>query len=78
MLESIVIVQLYFLKCKSNIGITHVFFHVLTFAGSRGSCLKRRPLGRVFKHRPRDSSSVNAMKQTCANVMLAYSTRVHP
>ena len=31
-----------------------MFFHALTFAGSRGSCLNTRPLGRVFKHRPRD------------------------
>ena len=47
-----------------NIGITHVFY-ALTFAGSRGSCLNTRSLGRVFKHRPRDPASVNAMKQTC-------------
>ena len=42
-----------------------MFFH------SRGSCLNTRPLGRVFKHRPRDPASVNAMKQTCVIVMLA-------
>ena len=46
----------------------------LTFAGSRGSCLNARPLGRVFKHRPRDPASVNAMKQTCVIVILAYFT----
>ena len=46
-----------------------MFFHALTFAGSRGSCLNTRPLGRVFKHRPRDPASVNAMKQTCAIVI---------
>ena len=40
-----------------------MFFHALTFAGSRGSCLNIRTLGRVFKHRPRDPESVNAMKQ---------------
>ena len=57
-----------------NIGITHVFFHALTFAGSRGSCLNTRPSGRVFKHRPRDPASVNAMKQTCVIVILAYFT----
>ena len=50
------------------------FFHALTFAGSRGSCLNTRPLGRVFKHRPRDPASVNAMKQTCVIVILAYFT----
>ena len=49
-----------------------MLFHALTFAGSRGSCLNTRPLGRVFKHRPRDPASVNAMKQTCVIVILAY------
>ena len=42
----------------------HTFFHALTFAGSRGSCLNTRLLGQVFKHRPRDPASVNAIKQT--------------
>ena len=51
-----------------------MFFHALTFAGSRGSCLNTRPLGRVFKHHPRDPASVNAMKQTCVIVILAYFT----
>ena len=56
----------------TTIGITHVFFmHFKTFAGSRGSCLNTRPSGRVFKHRPRDPASVNAMKQTCVIVILA-------
>ena len=49
-----------------------MFFHALTFAGSRGSCLNTRPLGRVFKHLPRDPASVNAMKQTCVIVIFAY------
>ena len=51
-----------------------MFFHALSFAGSRGSCLNKRPIGRVFKHRPRDPASVNAMKQTCVIVILAYLT----
>ena len=51
-----------------------MFFHVLTNAGSRGNCLDTRLLGRVFKHRPRDLASVNAMKQTCVIVILAYFT----
>ena len=51
-----------------------MFFHALTFAGSRGSCLTTRPLCGVFKHRPRDPASVNAMKQTCVIVILAYLT----
>ena len=58
---------------KVIIGITHVF-HALTFAGSRGSCLNTRPSGQTFKHRPRDPASVNAMKQTCVIVILAYLT----
>ena len=51
-----------------------MFFHALTFAGSRGSCLNTRPLGRVFKHLPRDPASVNEMKQACVIVILAYFT----
>ena len=51
-----------------------MFFHALTFAGSRGSCLNTRPLGRVLKYRPRDPASVDAMKQTCVIVILAYFT----
>ena len=42
-----------------------MFFHALTFAGSRGSYLNTRPIGRALKHLPRDPASVNAMKQTC-------------
>ena len=49
-------------------------FHALKFAGSRGSCLNMRSLGRVFKHCPRDPASVNAMKQTCVIVILTYFT----
>ena len=48
-----------------------MFFHAFPFAGSRGSCLNTRPLGRVFKHRPRDKASVNAMKQRSVIVILA-------
>ena len=42
-----------------------MFFHALTFAGSRGSCLNRRPQGRVFKRLPREPANVNTMKQMC-------------
>ena len=45
-----------------------MFFHALTIAGSQGSCLNPKMLGRVFKHLPRDPASVNAMKQTCVIV----------
>ena len=53
---------------------SNMFFHALTFAGSRGSCLNTRPIARVFKHLPRDPARVNAMKQTCVIVILAYFT----
>ena len=46
-----------------------MFFHALTFAGSRECRLNKRPLGQVFKHRPRDLANVNAMNQTCAIVI---------
>ena len=49
-----------------------MFFHAFTFAGSRGSCLDTRPQGRVFKRLPRDPANVNAMKQTCVIVILAF------
>ena len=47
------------------------FFHVLTFAGSRGS-LNTRPLGQMFKLLPRDPANVNALKRTCLIVILAF------
>ena len=49
-----------------------MYFHALTFAGSRGSCLNTWPISLVFKHLPRDPASVNAMEQTCVIVILAY------
>ena len=51
-----------------------MFFLALTFAGSRGSCLNMRPLGRVIKYLLRELESVNAVKQTCVIVILAYFT----
>ena len=51
-----------------------MFFHVLTFAGSQGSCLNKRLLGRVLKHLKRDPESINSMKLTCETVILAYFT----
>ena len=51
-----------------------MFFHAQTFAGSGGSCLNIRPLGREFKHPLRDPASVNAMTQTCVVVILVYFT----
>ena len=49
-----------------------MFFHALTFSGSRGSCLDTRPPGRVFKLLPRDPANANALKQTCLIVILAF------
>ena len=43
----------------------HTFFHALTFAGSRGSCLNTTLQGRVFKCLLRDLANVNAKEQTC-------------
>ena len=55
-----------------------MIFHALTFAGSRGRCLNTRPLGPVLKHVPMDPASVNAMKQACVIVILAYFTLFDP
>ena len=55
------------LTLEKNIGITHVFSCI-------NICRVPMKLGRVFKHRPRDPASVNAMKQTCVIVILAYFT----
>ena len=49
-----------------------MLFHALTFAGSRGSCMNMRPLGRMFKLLLRDQANVNALKQTCFIVILAF------
>ena len=49
-----------------------MFFHALTFAGSRGCCLNTRPIGGVFKHLLRDPASVNAMKQTCVIAIILH------
>ena len=49
-----------------------MFFHALTFAGSRGSFLNMRLQGRMFKRVPRDLANVNAIKQTCVIVILAF------
>ena len=51
-----------------------MYLHVLTFVGSRGSCLNTWSLGQVFKHRTRDPASGNAMEQTCVIAIFAYFT----
>ena len=55
-----------------------MFFHALTLAGFQGSCLNMRPIGQVLKHLLSDPASVNAMKQTCVVVILAYFTLFQP
>ena len=62
---------------KKNIGITHVF-----------SCINICRVPRMLfeheadrpsvQHHPRDPASVNAMKQTCVIVILAYFTLFQP
>ena len=47
-------------------------FHALIFAGFRGSCLNMRSLGRMFKLLPRGPVNVNALKQICLIVILAF------
>ena len=51
-----------------------MFFHALTFTGSRERCLNRRPSDGAIKYHLRDPASVNAMKQTCVIVILSYLT----
>ena len=64
-------------KYEMIAGITHVF-HALTFAGPEDIVWTRSCLGQVFKLRPRDPASVNAMKQTCSIDILAYFTWFQP
>ena len=47
-------------------------FHSLILAGSRGSCLKMKPLSRLFNFLPRDPTNVKALKQTFMIVVLAF------
>ena len=51
-----------------------MFFHALTDARSPGSCLNKSLIGQVFKHLLGYLASVNAMKQACVIVILAYFT----
>ena len=39
-----------------------MFFHVFTFAASRGNCVDTKPLGIEFKLFPRDPANVQAME----------------
>ena len=51
---------------------SYMFFHALTFAGNRGSCLNMRPLDRMFKLLPRDPANIIALKQTWLIVIRAF------
>ena len=56
-----------------------MFFHALTFTGSRGRCLNMRPIGRVLRHLPRDPASVNAAKKHVLSLflyILPYSNQI--
>ena len=65
-------------RCGSIIGITHVFFMHEHLLGPEDAVFNTRPIGRVFKHLPRDPASVNSMNQTFAIVILAYFTLFQP
>ena len=58
-------------------SITHVF-SCINICRVSGCCLNTRLIRRVFKHLPRDPASVNAMKQTCVIIILAYFTLFLP
>ena len=49
-----------------------MFFHALTFAVARGSCLNPWPSGQGFKLLRRDTANVNALKLTCVIVIFAF------
>ena len=57
---------------------SYMFFHALTFAGSRGRCLNTKLIGPVLNHLLRDPASVNEMKQECVIVILAFFTLFQP
>ena len=51
-----------FIRLYTLLEGSYMFFHALTFAVARGSCLNPRPPGRGFKLLPRDTVNVNALK----------------
>ena len=56
-----------------------MFYHALTFAGSRLRMVFEHEADRPsVQHHSRDPESVNAMKQTCVIVILAYFTLFQP
>ena len=52
-----------------------MFVNVLTFAGDRGSCFNTRPLGRVFKHLPRDPNETNKWDRYILHILPDYHKR---
>ena len=64
-------------KLLDNIGITHVFSCINICRIPRMLFEHEADRPRV-QHHPRDPASVNAMKQTCVIVILAYFTLFQP
>ena len=54
-----------------------MFFHELTFAGSRESCLNTRPLGRVFRYLPRDRANVIAATMDDRCFCITYDSKAN-
>ena len=65
------------LKRLLNIGITHVFSCINICRGPR-MLFEHEADRPSVQHHPRDPASVNAMKQTCVIVILAYFTLFQP
>ena len=55
-----------------------MFFHALTFAGVPRMLFEHEADRPSVQHHPRDPASVNAMKQACVIVILAYFTLFQP
>ena len=74
-------VNIYLLRYKNYINLRNSYLALIANSllrtatgldGQADPCY--RIIRRVFKHCPRDQASVNAMKQTCVIVILAYFT----
>ena len=65
------------LSGDNNIGITHVF-SCIDICRVPGMLFEHEADRPSVQHHPRDPASVNAMKQTCVIVILAYFTLFQP
>ena len=61
------------LSHRIKVGIV---FNALKFAGSRGSCLNSRPIGREFIHPPRDPANVNMYDRYSCNLLIPHRKRL--